>query len=229
MDEADAGPHADAGVDAPSDAAADAPLTATLQGQVIFTSYNGKPNVPVQSATIGVVGGDAMATTGEDGSYTLAVPADESLVLLVPLSGELSVQSQIVVPPQGASAVLRVMDIDKYVGTLAHLGAQSKSFDTGAIAVRFVGSKQGGYGAAIDAQHDGAFVFVDSAGAMSSTTTLAAEDTIYFYNVAPGTTKLTLTSPAGQAPCVDARAPGSTSYPVAATTFTEIVLDCSGS
>ena len=236
MQEADAGPHpdagpyADAGPDAPLDAADDAMPAAMLQGRVIFDSLNGVHDVPAGQTPIGVVGGDAMTTTGDDGSYALAVPSDESFVLLANFGGaEISVQSQLVVPPGGAKADLHVIDIDKYVGTIVHLGGQSKSFDTGAIAVRFVGSTQGGYGAAIDATHDGAFVLLDPAGEMSSTTTVAAGDTVYFYNVAPGTTKLTLTSPAGQAPCVDARAPGSVSYPVTATTMTEIVLDCSGS
>ncbi|HNN91779.1 MAG TPA: hypothetical protein PKI03_05910 [Pseudomonadota bacterium] len=224
----------DAARDAPQDAGSDAAApadfggapTATLQGRVIFDWYNGRPAIPARNKQIGVVGGGAATLTGMDGSYLLTVPRDTPFVLLANLPGEISVQSQLTVPAAAVTAELHVIDIDKYVGTLARLGAPSRAFDTGAVAVRFLGTTQGGYAAAIDAMHDGAFVFVGTSSPVPSTTTQSGGDTVYFYNVAPGPTRLTLTPPPGQPACRDARAPGSGSYLVTATTLTEIVLDC---
>lgn len=208
-----------------ADASGDS-TTAALHGVAIFDWYNGKPKVPIQNAQVHLGDGPVAADTDGKGAFSLEAPVAQPLLVRLPLPGQLSLQRLVTLPAGGATIALHIMDIDKYVGSVAHVGSNSTAFDTGAVAVRFLGAAQPGYGATLSLAHSGSFVLNGNGQAQSAATTQLPNDTVYFFNVEPGAAVLSLSVPAGAAPCVDALSPATASYPVAAGTFTEVVLEC---
>jgi len=201
---ADAGANLDGGADAGAS-------MASLHGLVIFDSFNGTPLVPASNYLIGIADGGSITTDG-DGGYALSAPVNQPLLLLAELDGEVSVQRVVVVPSQGARVDLHNLDIDAWVGLSEAPGApQIDDDDDGQLVIRFPGSGDAGAEAAI-------------VGGGSGTGRVVRGDSVYFYNIAPGSVGITLG--AADSGCVDTFAPGTALYPVVAGTTTEIVLSC---
>ncbi len=206
----DAGTTPDGGSDG-GDAGSVTASTASLSGLVIYDSFNGTPNVPADVTPIGIVDGGSSLTDG-DGGYALLVPANQQLLLLANLEGEVPVQRVVVVPPQGLRVDLHNLDIDAWVGLEDELGsAVINNFSHGEVVIRFPGSGDAGAGAAL-------------VGAGPDAGRVVRGDSVYFYNLAPGPLGINLGAP--DSGCIDTFAPQVTSYPVSAGVTTEIVLSC---
>lgn len=223
---ADASNLADANADA-STADADADGV-RVHGVVIFDRLNGQKDIPAHNRPIGVVGGGPSTTTAADGGYSLTLAPGSDVVLRATLDGEVSVERALVVPSKDTRFDLHVIDIDAYVGAVSAVGGNVGAWSTGAVVVRFSGSKQAGFSATLGAASDGSFVFNSKNGGFpkATDTTLAPGDSLYFYNVTPDTTTLAIIPPGDAGTCSDPLAPASSVYPVDKLTLTEIVLSC---
>src|SRR5262249_55918823 len=131
---------------------------ANVSGRVIFDRYNGQPNIPARSRRICTVDGAITTITDPNGAYAPTPPANAGAPLGAMLGGESAVQRALRLPAGDAGIDFHVIDIDWYVGTVSRLGGDPRGFEYAELAVRFVGSTRGGYGARISAAHGGSFV-----------------------------------------------------------------------
>lgn len=166
----------------------DGTQVAQVSGEI--TDQNGDP---LAGATVTEVGTSNSDTTGADGLYSLTVPADEPVFLRRTATDYYPYQAGVVA---SGTATLD-MSGPTAAEVSAIEGLLGATVTDGIVAADFSGvGTTGGFMVTISAANDGSFVFGPGGVPQAGDTTVAGEDSVVvYYNVAPGTTTVTVTEP----------------------------------
>jgi len=178
---------------------------------------------PVSAATVAAMNGPSVLTAA-DGSWTLMLASNATVFATASKSNYINAEIGAIVPPGGATGVTFAMISQAAAGAVAAVLGFTVDTTKGGLAVYF-GTVGTGYGATLSAAvATSSFTFVNGTNPVYSRTTLQSNQVLVFVNVAPGTTTITPTHPAGRT-CTPV-VPGITNWRVDPNTISAVAFNC---
>ena len=199
--------------------------SATVTG-IVFLADDG-PALPVEGATVSVVGTEISTTTGSDGVYSLEAPLG-NIFLLATAEGNWGLIVAAFLPASGEEVELEVLPdavVQAIVGALGETIDETK----GIVGLDFLdASGTGGETATLGESNGFTFTFafdIDGTPMLSDVLLPDGDDDLIFANVAP-VASLTVSPQGNGLNECELDEPG-LEYPVVAKAITEVLAVCS--
>jgi hypothetical protein len=223
----DATTSPDSSSTADGQATADAAALVTIAG-IVGTEGDSGGDLPIEGATVSILDANppVQTTTDAQGAFSLQAPDGTLVFLLAQKDAFIGGLTGLRVPPTGVSDLeLGLLAPAEADAVLGELGSDTRDAQKGLVAVEFTGeSGSGGEKVTLSATAGGSFTFQSDQSAVASDALVAGGDpVVVFYNVAVGTTTVTVTTATG---VCNADLGSSQAFPVRANAITFVAVTC---